>query len=164
MGRAVSEGLPPGREDPGPPPERGLLVRTTPDGYYLRIWPQPGWPALQMAGTAVGAAALGAAIGWWFSSNDPVMWVTIIVASVVFIGLLQLFAFGQHFFPVEVVVGATTINWDGERHALSTVADCAWADHRLELRAREGRLLGVIPHVRPEVGRWVSLAIRASLP
>lgn len=154
----------PGRQDPGAPPERGLLVRPTPDGFYLRIWPQPAVPALQMLGAAAASATLGAGIGWWFSREDPVMWVTIIIASVVFVGLLQILSFGRHFFPVEVVVRHQTINWDGERHALASVHDCAFAGHRLELRAAQGRLLGAIDHVRPEVGRWVALAIRASLP
>lgn len=150
-------------EDPGPPPARGLVVRHLPEGYYVRIWPQPALPLLRLLGLGVGSAILGTGIGLWFTADEPLLLSTIIIASVVFIELLGLFAYGRSFFPAEISVGPTVINWDGERHALSSVRDCVYLEHRLELRAEQGRVLGMIDHVAPEVGRWVSLAVRASL-
>jgi hypothetical protein len=138
-------------------------VRPLPDGYYLRIWPQPAVPLLQFGGLTLVAAIGGAGIGWLFAPADPFLFRTIALSSVIFVWLLSAIAYGSAFFPVEVVVSGNVINWDGERHALSIVRDCVHAHHRLELRAEGERVLGAIDHVSPAVGRWVSLAIRASL-
>jgi hypothetical protein len=121
-------------------------------------------PLLKMAALVGSSAVAGAAIGWLFSSDNAFVFVTIAISAVVFMGLLGLFWFGAGFMPVEVVVRGGVVNWDGERYAMSVVRDCVYTPPRLELRTEGGRMLAAIDHVPADVGRWVSLAIRASLP
>jgi hypothetical protein len=150
-------------EDPGAPPERGIVVRLTADGYFVRVWPRPELPVARLAGAGAVTAGIGAALGMGFAPGQPWLIATITLGCLLFVGLLGAFAFGSGFMPVEVAVAGTTLNWDGERHAMAQVGDCAVVGRRVELRARDGRVLGAIDHVPPDVGRWLSLAIRASL-
>jgi hypothetical protein len=155
--------LPSGREDPGPPPERGLVVRPQGEGFYARISPRPVpsprmWvPAMATFGGLGVLLAVVLGDGGWLSVE--------IAVSIVLFGLLLVgFAFGAGFFPVEIVVDDTMVSWGGERFPMPLVADCRHTGRALELVATDDRILARIDGVPPDAGRWVSLAIRASLP
>lgn len=155
--------LPSGREDPGPPPARGLVVRPQGEGFYARVSPRP-MPAFRVWGPAVaGFVVVGLLLAFVFGDDG---WLAFeIVVSIVLFGTLIIgFGVGGGFFPVEIVVDDTTVNWGGERYPMSVVGDCRAIERTLELVGRDDRILARIDGVPPDVGRWVSLAIRASLP
>lgn len=150
-------------EDPGPPPERGLVVRAQGEGFYARVAPRPTVPPRLWAPAlgAFAAAGVGLALmlgdGGWLSVE--------IAASILLFGTLLLgFGIGAGLFPVEIVVDDRTVSWGGERIPMPLVADCRMVGRTLELVGADDRILAKIDGVLPEAGRWVSLAIRASLP
>lgn len=155
--------VPAGREDPGPAPEQGLVVRAQGEGFYARVLPRPlPSPRVWVPGlgvfVVVGAGLAGIyGDGGWLSFE-------IALCILVFGLLLLIFAFGAGFFPVEVVVDDHTVTWGGERIPMTLVSDCRMVGRTLELVGSEDRILAKIEGVLPDAGRWVSLAIRASLP
>jgi hypothetical protein len=156
-------GVPAGREDPGPAPDRGLVVRAQGEGFYARVLPRPvPSPRIWGPGLAV-FLAVGVGLAWLYGDGG---WLSIEIAlCIVLFGLLLLaFAFGAGFFPVEIVVDDRTVTWGGERIPMGLVSDCRMAGRTLELVGPGDRILAKIEGVLPDAGRWVSLAIRASLP
>ncbi|MEQ1504689.1 MAG: hypothetical protein ABMB14_20785 [Myxococcota bacterium] len=157
----------PGVTDPGPPPERGLVVRPTRsehggDGFYARIQPRPPLPWGWWAGAMSAITAAGAGLAWGFATDG---WLRAeIFASIVGFGVLLLgFAHGAGYFPVELTVDDLQINVGGERFARSSVTDCVADGTTLRLVGEGGRVLIELGGVDPDAARWLSLAIRASL-
>jgi hypothetical protein len=150
-------------EDPGPPPERGLVVRPQGEGFYARVWPRPVPPARRVVPPLAGTAAAAGVLAF-LSGPDPVLRLTVALSIGLFGLLLVLFALGAGFMPVEITVDDDRVAWGGERYPIRTVTDCVVVGRALELRGAEGRVLARIDGVDPAVGRWLSLAIRASLP
>lgn len=149
--------------DPGPVPERGLVVRPQGEGFYARVSPRPAapwgrWGAVMAAMAAVGVA-LAAAIAddGWLAAE--------IVACVALFGALLLgFSHGAGYFPVEITADDRLVVWGGDRFPVESVVDCVAEGRTLRLVGAGGRVLAEIEGVEPEVGRWLSLAVRASLP
>jgi hypothetical protein len=149
-------------EDPGPPPD-SLVVRAEREGFYARVWPKPVLPARRIAGAAVGIAALSIAVAL-ATGSDPWLRAEVGACVALFVGLLSLFSIGPGFVPVEIAVDDHAVNWGGERFPLPVVADCVVRDRVLELVGAEGRALARIDGVDAAAARWLSLAIKASLP
>jgi hypothetical protein len=148
-------------EDPGPIPP-SLVARPQGEGFYARLYPRPRPSLAVVAGTLGGFGAMGAAMALWFGQDTSIR-VQIALSIVLFGVLLASFAQLAGWFPVELVVDDTTINWNGERIPMAMVRDCVATGGTVELRG-EGRALGTIHHLQPDAARWVALAIRASLP
>jgi hypothetical protein len=150
-------------EEPGPVPERGLVVRAEGEGFYARVQPRPAvpwglWGAAMTALLAV-AGVLAAVI-----ATDVVLAIQIVASVALFGALLLGFAHGSGYFPVEVVVDDERITWGGERFAIGMVEDCVVEGRSVRLVGAGHRTLAQIEGVDPEAGRWLALAIRASLP
>ena len=149
-------------EDPGPPPD-SLVVRAEREGFYARLWPRPAlgpWRiARSVAGILVVAGGVGALTG-----DELVLQVQIAALLALFLGLLYAFSLGPGFVPVEITVDDHAVNWGGERFAIPAVRDCLVRDGTLELMGTTGTVLARIDGVDAAAGRWLSLAIRASLP
>jgi hypothetical protein len=113
-------------------------------------------------GTLGGFGGMGVLMALWFGQDTTVR-VEIALSILLFGVLLDSFAHLSGWFPVEIVVDDTTINWNGERIPMALVRDCLATGGTVELRG-EGRTLGTIHHLQPDAARWVALAIRASIP
>jgi hypothetical protein len=148
-------------EDPGPIPP-SLVARPQGEGFYARLYPRPRPPLVLVLGTLGGFGAMGVLMALWFG-QDTSLRLEIALSILLFGVLLASFAHFSSWFPIELVVDDTTVNWNGERIPMALVRDCTYQGGTVELRG-EARTLGVIHHLQPEAARWVALAIRASIP
>ncbi|MEZ4238268.1 MAG: hypothetical protein R3F59_19380 [Myxococcota bacterium] len=150
-------------EDPGPPPRTGLVVRPEGEGFYARINPRPAIPWARWVAGWVAFLALGAGLAAMITTD---VWLAaeIVVSIGLFAGLLFAFGHGKGYIPVEIVVDDERVTWGGERYPIATVADCRVEERALVLVGQDGRALARVDGVEPEAARWVSLAVRASLP
>ncbi|MEQ1568771.1 MAG: hypothetical protein ABMA64_24240 [Myxococcota bacterium] len=149
-------------EHPGPAPE-GMVVRPQGEGFYARVWPRPtpraGWLVPRVA-----AIALASGAAWAGSGPDPSLRWTVAGSIALFGALLVGYSIGAGFVPVEISVDDDQVDWGGERFGWAAIGDCAVAGDTLELRSREGRVLAAIRGLEAPTARWLSLAIRASVP
>lgn len=148
--------------DPGPAPA-SLVVRAQGEGFYARLYPRPAPSPLQLTGVVLGFGAAGLGLALLFAESTS-MAVQITAAILLFGVLLSSFVWFSGWFPVEVVVDDTVVNWNSERIPMALVRDCVAREGTVELLGEAGRPLAVVHHLQPDAARWLSLAIRASLP
>jgi hypothetical protein len=149
-------------EHPGPVPA-GLVVRGQGEGFYARVWPKPYPPASRLVPAVTGIAAISAAVGY-VAGSDPMQQLTVGASIALFGVLLGGFALGAGFVPVEITADDHQISWSGERFPVTVVGDCAVRGRALELVGRDGRVLARIDGLTEAQARWLSIAVRASIP
>lgn len=152
------------RIDPGPPPERGIVVRALDEGgFYARLNPAPtfnlGMAMLVAGGFGVAGVIIAAVMATAEGSAMP-----IIGGSILFGGLLYALSSGSAFFPAEVQGDDHSLSWSGERFAWDQIESCVADGGHLELRGPGGRTLATLEHLEPAAAKWVADAIMASLP
>ncbi len=140
-----------------------MVVRAEDEGFYARLYPspRPDWRALLGGAAVFGGVGVGIAA---VLAEQPEVRTWIVASSLLFGALLYGFAFGAGFFPVEIRADDSVLYWGGERYPWSRVGACVADGGRLELRSPEGTALARVDHLRPEVARWIALAVTASLP
>lgn len=139
------------------------MVRAEGEGFYARVWPRPVPPPGPTAAAVLGVATVAAAVGW-FGGRDGWAQLYVGLSAALFLLLLLGFSFGARFVPVEIVADDRVITWSGERFPVGVVADCVLRGRSLELLGPEGRVLARVDGVQPEHGRWLAVAVRASIP
>lgn len=149
--------------DPGLPPERGIAVQAEGDGFYARVYPRPPVDWARNLPALGGFAGVGLALAWW-AGEATLLRVEVFLGILLFGGLLLAFRHGQGFVPVEISATGETLYWGGDRVPLAEVGTCRPEGDRLVLRGHDGWELGAVAHLRPEVARWVGLAVEASRP
>ncbi len=151
------------RPDPGPVPEHGIVVRPEGQGFYARAWPRPPLGVLPLAGVMLGLVLIGV-VASRLAGEAPALRVQVVLGTVLFGMLIAAVLYGYGFVPVEVSADDDTLYWAGERFPIGLVGSCRPEGGRLVLRGRDGRELGTIAHLRPEVAQWIGRAVEASLP
>jgi len=151
------------RPDPGPVPAHGIVVRPEGEGFYARAWPRPPLGVARLAGVVVGWVAIGV-VASRLAGDAPALRAQVVSGTVLFGMLIAGVLYGYGFVPVEVSADDETVYWAGERFPIGLVGGCRTEHGRLVLRARDGRELGTIAHLRPEVAQWIGRAVEASLP
>jgi hypothetical protein len=151
------------RPDPGPIPEHGIVVRPEGEGFYARAWPRPRLGLAPFAAVVIGLSAIGF-VASRIAGEAPALRFQVVTGTVLFGLLIAGVLFGYGFVPVEVSADDETVYWAGERFPIALVGSCRAEERRLVLRGRDGRELGSIAHLRPEVALWLGRAVEASLP
>ncbi|MCA9493395.1 MAG: hypothetical protein KC621_25865 [Myxococcales bacterium] len=148
--------------DPGPPPEKGLVVRPEGDGFHARISPRPRPPWGNWAAGVFMAGAVGVVLALAVT-RDVDVGVQVALAATIFLSLLGLAPFLARHLPVELAVDDHQVYWNGDRFPMSAVRGARADDHVLELMGDYGALAR-FEHLAPDVARWLAAAIVASLP
>jgi hypothetical protein len=151
------------RPDPGPVPLQGVVVRPEGEGFYARVYPRPPLGVVRLVAVIVGLGAIGA-VAAVFAGDDLALRVQVVGATLLFGLLIAGVSYGYGFVPVEVSADDETLYWGGERFPIGMVGSCRPEGDRLVLRNRDGREMGGIAHLRPEVAQWIGRAVEASLP
>lgn len=150
-------------DDPGPPPERGMVVRPEGEGFYARLWPSPRPDPRRLVPALLVFAALGAG-GALVAGEATALRVQVFAGVMLFGVLILAVAFGTRFAPVEITCDDDVVYWHGDRVPMTAVGGCRAVGGRLELLGRDGRVLAAADDLDPDAARWVAHAIRASMP
>ena len=146
----------------GPPPERGLVVRSEEHGFYVRLQPLPSPQLPVVAGVMAVFGLVGGGLAL-VASPEPLVQGWILVGSMAFGLLLWGLSFGQGFFPIELIGDERSLAWAGDRYAWSQIAACRAEGGTLHLVGPGERIIAQAKHLVPEAADWTARLVTLSL-